>query len=238
MPDRRLVLQAALSSITCISTPALAARRAPFRQLAVAEPPFEELYEVLIAMAPPLARTTIGKLVTQGITELDQRQKAEALTAALDPERTDLHQQFLLGLADGLADAGSDAQVLRVPIDEAEDERGLLDQLRARVPKADALMLANASGRFVALHGADSYAPSVVVGIKLLPAAGGKPWIDAVFSAGFRSLDLTAVHLDGVAMPERFDNHAALLAAADKARAALQRGALAIGAEVARRLVG
>lgn len=233
MPARRLVLQAALSGV---ALPAFAARRAPFRQLAVAEPPFEEVYEVLIAMAPPLARTTIGKLVTQGITEIDQRQKAEALTAALDPERTDLHQQFLLGLADGLAEA--DAQVLRVPVDEAEDERGLLDQLRARVPKADALMLANASGRFVALHGVDSYAPSVVVGVKLLPAGGGKPWIDSVFSAGFRSLDPTAVHLEGVALPERFDNHAALLAGADKARAALQRGALAIGAEVARRLAG
>jgi hypothetical protein len=233
MPSRRLVLQAALGSLVA---PAFAARRAPFRQLAVAEPPFEEVYEVLIAMAPPLARTTIGKLVTQGITEIDQRQKAEALTAALDPERTDLHQQFLLGLADGLADAG--AQVLRVPVDEAEDERGLLDQLRERVPKADALLLANASGRFVALHGVDSYAPSVVVGVKLLPAGGGKPWIDGVFSAGFRSLDPTAVHLDGVALAERFADHAALLLRSDEARAALQRGAQAIGAEVARRLAG
>lgn len=232
MPSRRLVLHAALGSL---AAPALAAGRAPFRQLAVAEPPFEEIYEVLIAMAPPLARTAIGKLVTQGITEIDQRQKAEALTAALDPERTDLHQQFLLGLADGLADA--DAQVLRVPVDEAEDERGLLGQLRERVPKADALMLANASGRFVALHGVDSYAPSVVVGVKLLPEAGGKPWIDGVFSAGFRSLDPTAVHLADVALPERFDNHAALLAQADTARVAPQRGALAIGTAVARRLL-
>jgi hypothetical protein len=233
MPSRRLVLQAALGSLVA---PAFAARRAPFRQLAVAEPPFEEVYEVLIAMAPPLARTTIGKLVSQGVTEIDQRQKADALTAALDPERTDLHQQFLLGLADGLAEA--DAQVLRVPVDEAEDERGLLDQLRTRVPKADALMLANASGRFVALHGVDSYAPSVVVGVKLLPAGGGKPWLDGVFSAGFRSLDPTAVHLDGVALAERFSDHAALLLRIDEARAALQRGARAIGTELARRLAG
>jgi hypothetical protein len=233
MPSRRLVLQAALGSLVA---PAFAARRAPFRQLAVAEPPFEEVYEVLIAMAPPLARTTLGKLVTQGVNEVDQRGKAEALTAALDPERTDLHQQFLVGLADGLADA--DAQVLRVPVDEADTEQALLAQLRQRVPQADALMLANATGRFVALHGADTYAPSVVIGVKLLPAAGGKPWFDAVFSAGFRSLDPMAVHLEAIPLPERFADHAALLAQADTARSALQRGAQAIGADVARRLLG
>lgn len=235
MLSRRTTLFLALAGLAGTGT-AGAARRAPFRQLAVAEPPFEELYEVLIAMAPPLARTTLGKLVTQGLTELDQRQKAEALTAVLDPERTDLHQQLLLGLADGLADA--DAQVLRVPVDEADDEAGLLTQLRARVPRADALMLANASGRFVALHGADTYAPSVVVGVKLLPAAGGRPWLEGVFSAGFRSLDPTAVHLDAVPMPERFADHPALLLRSDEARAALQRGAQAIGADLARRLLG
>ena len=71
-----------------------------------------------------------------------------------------------------------------------------------------------------------------------LGPGGGKPWIDGVFSAGFRSLDPTAVHLADVALPERFDNHAALLARADTARAALQRGALAIGTAMARRLLG
>jgi hypothetical protein len=234
---RRAALQRGL--LTLLALPGLpgraAAESAPFKRLAVLEPPFVEHYEVLIAMAPPLARTTLGKLVTGVVSEIDQQQKAEELTAVLDPDRTQLHQQFLLGLADALDAA--DARVLRVPIDPADNEAALFAQVRERAPQADAIMLANVSGRFVALHGADTYAPSVVVGIKVLPAAGGDPWVEAVFSAGFRSLDPRAVHLDAIDLSERFDNHAQLLAQADTARAALQRGAEAIGTEVARRLM-
>lgn len=235
---RRSALQRGLAGlVTLASLPrrASAARFAPFKRVAVLEPPFAEQYEVLIALAPPLARSTLGKLVTGVVSELDEQQKSASLTAALDPDRTQLHQQFLIGLADTLDDAG--ARVLRVPTDPADSEAALFHQVRQRAPQADALMLANVSGRFVALHGADTYAPSVVVGVKVLPAAGGAPWLEAVFSAGYRSLDLRAVHLEAVDMPERFGTHAALLAQADAARAALQRGAEAIGAEVAQRLM-
>jgi hypothetical protein len=238
MPRRRALLQG-LSTAFTLALPALPGRAAPvapFQRLAVLEPPFVERYDVLIAMAPPLARTTLGKLVTSVVSEIDEQQKSESLTATLDPDRTHLHQQFLLGLADALDDAG--ARVLRVPTEPADSETALFNQVRQRAPQADALMLANVSGRFVALHGADTYAPSVVVGVKVLPAAGGAPWLEAVFSAGFRALDPRAVHLDGVDMPERFLSHGALLAQADAARAALQRGAEAIGTEVAQRLMG
>lgn len=235
---RRSALQQGLAGlVTLASLPGqvAAASTAPFKRLAVLEPAFAEQYEVLIALAPPLARSTLGRLVTGVVSEIDQQQKADALTAALDPDRTRLHQQFLIGLADTLDDAG--ARVLRVPSDAADSEAALFDQVRQRAPQADALMLANVSGRFVALHGADTYAPSVVVGVKVLPASGGAPWLEAVFSAGFRALDLRGVHLDAVDLPERFDSHAALLAQADAARAALQRGAEAIGAAVALRLM-
>ena len=238
MPRRRALLQG-LSTTLALGLPAWPGRAAPvapFRRLAVPEPPFAETYEVLIAVAPPLARTTLGKLVTSVASEIDEQQKSEALTAALDPDRTQLHQQFLLGLADALDEAG--ARVLRVPTEPVDSEASLVDQVRRQAPQADGLMLAHVAGRFVALHGADTYAPSVVVGLKVLPAAGGKPWLEAVFSAGFRSLDPRAVHLDDVALPERFASHAALLAQADAARAALQRGAEAIGTAVARRLMG
>ena len=239
MPTRRRsALQQGLATLVTLAGlpgPAAAAAAAPFKRLAVLEPPFAERYEVLIAMAPPLARTRLGKLVTGVVSEIDQQRKADALTAALDPDRTQLHQQILIGLADALDDAG--ARVLRVPTDAADSEAALFDQVRQRAPQADALMLANVSGRFVALHGADTYAPSVVVGVKVLPANGGAPWLEAVFSAGFRALDLRAVHLDAVDLPERFDSHAVLLAQADAARATLQRGAEAIGAAVARRLM-
>ncbi len=87
------------------------------------------------------------------------------------------------------------------------------------------------------LHGADIDAPSVVVGVRVLPAAGGAACLEAVFSAGLRALDLRARHPDTVNMPERFDSHAALPEQADAARPALQRGAEAIGAAVTRRLM-
>lgn len=235
---RRSLLHQGLASLVPLAglpRPAVAAPTAPFKRLAVLEPPFAEQYEVLIAMAPPLARTTLGKLVTGVVSEIDEQQKSASLTAALDPDRTNLHQQFLIGLADALDDAG--ARVLRVPTEPAGSEAALFNQVRQRAPQADALMLANVSGRFVALHGVDTYAPSVVVGVKVLPASGGAPWLEAVFSAGFRALDLRAVHLDAVDMPERFDSHATLLAQADVARTALQRGAEAIGTAVAQRLM-
>ena len=238
MPRRRALLQG-LSTTLLLACPALHGRAAaapPFQRLAVLEPPFVEAYEVLIAVAPPLARTTLGKLVTSVATEIDEQQKSEALTAALDPDRTLLHQQFLLGLADALHDAG--ARVLRVPVEPADSEAALFRQAQQQAPQADALMLAHVQGRFVALHGADTYAPSLVVGLKVQPAIGGKPWLDGVFSAGFRALDPRAVHLDDIHLPERFDNHAALLARVDDARRALQQGAEAVGMAVGRRLLG
>ena len=60
-----------------------ASRTVPFRRLAVMDPPFEESYEVLIAMAPPLARGLIGKALTRVASEADVALKTEQLTAAL-----------------------------------------------------------------------------------------------------------------------------------------------------------
>lgn len=51
---RRHTLQQGLAGgLALLPLPLLAARSAPFRRLAVVDPPFEEEYEVLIAMAPP-----------------------------------------------------------------------------------------------------------------------------------------------------------------------------------------
>ncbi len=115
--------------------PGMAARVAPFQRLAVLEPPFAEHCDALIAMAPPLARSTLGKLVTGVVSEIDQQQKADAPTAAPDPERTQLHQQFLMGLADALDDAG--ARVLREPVEPAGSEAVLFDNHAALLAQTD-----------------------------------------------------------------------------------------------------
>jgi hypothetical protein len=231
--DRRRLLHAAL--VLALPLPGLAATRSvPFRRLAVMDPPYEESYEVLIAMAPPIARGLIAKAITHVATEADASLKTEQLTAALDPAKTRLHERFVHALADALDDA--DAKLLLVPMDPAETEDDLFKQVRQKAPQADAVMLANVMGRVVALHGLDAYAPGVMVGIKCQPLRGGAPWLEAIFSAGFRGIDPRAEHLEVADMPQRFDNHRALLDQPDLARQALITGVEAVAAEVAKRL--
>jgi hypothetical protein len=212
-----------------------APRSAPFRRLAVMEPRFVEEYEVLIAMAPPLARGRLGTMVNRAVTEADAQHKTDLLTAALDPDTTRLHEHFVHALADALDDA--DVKVLLVAMDAADSEAALVAQARQKAPQADGLMMANVMGRFVALHGLDAYAPGVVVGIKAQPMHGDKAWLEQVFTAGFRGIDPRAEHLEVVDMPQRFDDMAALLASPAVARQALITGVQAIAAEVAGRLM-
>jgi hypothetical protein len=236
---RRQALHLSLATglVLALPLPLIAAQRsAPFRRLAVMDPPFVEEYEVVIAMAPPLVRSSnIAKAITRAITEADTQIKSDRITAALDPDKTRLHEHFVHALADALDDA--DVKVLLVPVDAADSEAALLQQVRQKAPQADGLMLANVMGRFVALHGLASYAPGVMVGIKAVPLRGDKAWLEQTFSAGFRGIDPRAEHLEVVDMPERFDDMAALLAQADKARQALIVGVEAIANEVARRLM-
>lgn len=240
--DRRRLLRGGLAGATALALPfsTHAARSAPFRRLAVADPPFVEEYEVVIAMSPPLARGLVGKVLTRAVTETDEYLKSEKLTAALDPAKTQLHENFVLSLADELADA--EVKTLLVPVEATDSEDALLQQMRRKAPQADGLMLANVMGRFVALHGLAAYSPGLMIGVKVLPArataAGSAPLLEAVFTAGFRGIDPRAQHLEVVDMPERFDNVEALLRDIEQARQALVRGTEAIAAEVARRLTG
>ena len=119
--QRRLVLNAGLASglaltwpAASVATSAAAARSAPFRRLAVLDPPFEETYEVLVALGPPLARGRIGKALTRLVTEADSRLKTDRLTEALEPNKARLHEHFVHALADELDAA--DAKVLLVPM--------------------------------------------------------------------------------------------------------------------------
>ncbi|MBP6899096.1 MAG: hypothetical protein KBC73_03345 [Burkholderiaceae bacterium] len=235
-PRRRHLLQSGLAWLPLpVFSQGQTRASAPFRRLAVADPPFEEEYEVIIAMAPPLARGTIAKVLTRAVSEADEQLKTDKLTAALDPAQTRLLEHFVQALAGELADA--EARLMLVAMDAEPSEDQLLLQMRRKAPQADALMLVNLMGRFVALHGLAAYAPSLLIGVKALPARGGTPLLDHIFTAGFRGLDPRATHLEVVDMPERFDNMAALLGDIPRARAALQAGAEAIAAEVARRLL-
>ncbi len=214
--------------------PLLAARSAPFRRLAVIDPPFVEEYEVIIAMAPPLLRGTVGSLLSRAVTGADAQLKSDLLTQALDPDKTRLHEHFVHALADALDDA--DVKILLVPVDAADSEAALIKQVRKLAPQADGLLMVNVMGRYVALHGLVSYAPGVMVGIKAQTPNGKTVWLEQIFSAGFRGIDPRADHLEVVDMPERFDNVEALLRDIDAARLALVHGVEAIAAEVAKRL--
>ncbi len=211
-----------------------ASRSAPFRRLAVIDPPFVEEYEVLIATTPPVVRGTVGRAIVSAISNKDAALKTEQVTAALDPDKTRLHEHFVQALAEALDEA--DVKVLSVPVNAARDEAGLFKQVRELAPQADGLLLANVMGRFVALHGMTAYVPGLMVGIKAQNAKGDTVWLEKIFSAGFRGIDPRAEHLEDVDLSQRFDDAAALLAQIDTARSVLIRGVEGVAAEVARQL--
>lgn len=225
----RLGLGAALAGA---AAPASWAKpKAPFKRLAAIDPPYLEEYEVLIAMSPPLARGTIGKIVNKVITEADSVTKTEQFTRAIDPEKTQLHDHFVQALAEELDEAG--VKTVLVPVDPAESEAALLDQVRSRTPDADAVLLANVMGRFVAPHGLAEYMPGVMLGVKLRAMKGDTIWLEKVYTTGYRGLDLRATHVE-LDMEERFMTFESLMRDMSQARAALIRGVEQIAVEVAK----
>ena len=234
---RRRLLRTSLATALVLAVPriTLGAAKAPFRQLAVIDPPFVEEYEVLIAASPPLLRGALGSALTRAISANDSQLKSDRLTEALDPDITRLHDHFVQALAEALSAA--DVKVLSVPVVVADDEAALLKQVRQAAPQADAVLLANVMGRFVALHGLTAYVPGVVVGVRAQSQPGAKVWLEKIFSAGFRGIDPRAEHLPGILLPQRFDDTDALLAQVPQARQALIDGVEGVAAEVARRLM-
>lgn len=238
MTSRRrqlLALGLAPTGLLTWASSAGTAARAPFRRLAVVDPPHVEAYEVLIAATPPLARGTVAKLLTRALSAADSHVKSDRLTAALDPDKTRLHEHFVQALAEALDEAA--VKVVLVPVDAARDEDALVAQVRKLAPDADGVLLANVMGRFVALHGLTAYVPGVIVGIKAQGPAGKPVWLEQIYSAGFRGIDPRAEHLEAIDMPARFDDADALLKRVDEARSALIDGVEAVAAEVARRLM-
>ena len=234
---RRHLLAAGLAQGSLLAWPpgAAAAARAPFRRLAVIDPPFVEAYEVVIATAPPLARGNLAKLMTRALSATDSHIKTDRLTAALDPDKTRLHEHFVQALAEAL-DAAS-VKVLSVQVEAAANEDALVAQVRKLAPDADGVLLANVMGRFVALHGLTAYVPGLMVGIKAQGPTGEPVWLEQIFSAGFRGIDPRAEHLEAIDMPSRFDDADALLLRVDEARQTLIDGVEAMAAEVAKRLM-
>ena len=236
-PRRRQLLAVGLAHSGLLAWPSSvgAVAQAPFRRLAVVDPPFVEEYEVLIATTPPLARGNLAKLVTRALSATDSHLKTDRLTAALDPDKTRLHEHFVQALAEALDQA--DVKLVLVAVDAARDEDALVAQVRQLAPDADGVLLANVMGRFVALHGLTAYVPGVMVGIKAQGPAGKPVWLEQIYSAGFRGIDPRAEHLEAIDMPARFEDSEALLRRVDEARSALIDGVKAVAAEVARRLM-
>lgn len=211
--------------------PAWPRPKAPFKRLAAIDPPFVEEYEVLIAMAPPLARGTIGKLANKVATEADSVAKTEAFTRAVDPEKTNLHGHFVQALAEEFDEAG--VKTVLVQVDPADNEAALVAQAREGAPDADAVLLANVMGRFVAMHGLSEYLPGVMLGVKLRSPTSDAVWLENVYTTGFRGLDLRATHVD-LDFEERYVNFENLMRDMSQAREALIRGVEQIAVVVAK----
>lgn len=206
-----------------------------FTRLAAVDPPYEERYEVLVAMAPPLARGMIGKALGRIVTEADENWKSDRLTALLDPQRTRLHEYFVRELAAGLAAAG--VRVVLVPVGPVRDEATLLREVRDLSRSADAVMLANVQARFVAVTGLAAYQPWVMIGVRVVSPDGARVLLERIYSAGFLGIDPRAENVD-VDLPQRFDNFDALMAQPDAARQALEQAVEAIAERAAQTLLG
>lgn len=217
-----------------LALPGAAVAAPPYRRLAVVDPPYVEEYEALIAMSPPLARGTVGRLLSGIVTRADEGWKTEKLTRALDPQRTRLHERFVRELAGDLADAG--VKMVWVPVRPARDEAELLQQVRDISPASDAVMMANVQGRYVAVHGLAGYEPWLLVGLRLVSPDGRTVWHDQIYSAGFSGIDPRAVQVE-VDLPERWADIDAVLAAADAARDALWRAVDAVAGRVVQQLL-
>lgn len=209
--------------------PAWPRPKAPFKRLAAIDPPFVEEYEVLIAMPP--ARGTAGKLSSKVVTEADSAAKTEAFTRAIDPEKTNLHGHFVQALAEEFDAAG--VTMVLVQVDPAENEAALVAQAHEGAPDADAVLLANVMGRFVAMHGLSEYRPGVMLGVKLRSPTNDAVWLENVYTTGFRGLDLRATHVE-LDLEERYVNFENLMRDMDQAREVLIRGVEQIAIEVAR----
>lgn len=221
--------------LAVVGMPVRPAPSAPFKRLAAIDPPFIEQYEVLIAMAPPLAHDAVGAASEQIATTADSAARTEALTRAIDPERTDLHGHFIQALADELGPAG--VKTVLVQLDPVESEAQLVAQARKAAPGADAILLAHVIGRFVAPPGVEDYLPGVMLGVKLRAAADDRVWLEDVYTTGYRGIDPSATHV-AVDADDRYMGFASLVRDIGPARALLIRGVEQIAITVARAVLG
>ena len=205
-----------------------------FTRLAAVDPPYEERYQVLVAMAPPLARGLIGKALGRIVTEADENWKSDRLTALLDPQRTRLHEHFVRELAAGLADAG--VKMVLVPVGPVRDEDALLREVRDLARSADAILLANVQAHFVAVTGLAAYQPWVMIGVRVVSPDGARVLLERIYSAGFLGIDPRAENVD-LDLPQRFADFDALMAQPDVARQSLEQAVEAIAERVAQTLL-
>ncbi len=227
---RHWIGRAAGVAIAVVGPPAWPAPQAPFARLAAIDPPFVEEYEVLLAMAPPLAR---GEVPGDDpiATEADSVARADAFRRAIDPEKTDLHRHFVRALAEDLHEAG--VKTVLVLLDPVETEADLVAQARASAPGADAILLTHIAGRFVAPKGSARYVPGVTLDAKLRAAASDQVWLEESYATGYRGIDRHAIHVE-VDPDDRFVSFDSLMRDIDPARQLLIRGAEQIAHEIAR----
>jgi len=195
------------------------------KKIVIAEPSDEETIGALMLAHPGTGFGLIGGLIAAA----DMQAKTTRVTAAIDPQKTQLRHRFITDLSLNLNKQGYETEV--VQLDKGVDQKNVFSVLKEKT-KSDAILVAYVRGSYIAAGPTTPYAPYVSVSVKAEAANDGKVLYEDTISWGFTfDNNSQAIHLPG-GDNYRYDNIAAIESSPDQAREALLSGINAVTAQV------
>lgn len=195
------------------------------RKIAIAEPSDDETFGALILAHPGTGFGLIGGLIAAA----DMQSKSDRITAALNPEKTQLRHRFVTDLSTSLNKLGYETEI--VSINKGADEKLAISTLKEKT-QSDAVIVADVSGLYVAASPTTPYAPFVRVKIKAESSNDGKVIYEDTITWGYSfGSNTQTVHLSGGDF-YHYEDVTAIVNSADQAREALWSGVNAITAQI------
>lgn len=195
------------------------------KKIAIAEPSDDETIGALIVAHPGQGFGLIGGLIAAA----DMQAKTTRITAAIDPQKTQLRHRFVTDLSASLNQLGYETEI--VQINKGMDEKKAISALKEKT-KSDAVIVADVSSLYIAAAPTTPYVPFVRVKVKAESCSNGKVLYEDTITWGYSfSNDTQTVHLPG-GDHYHYDDIGAIEKSADQAREALWNGVNAITAQI------
>lgn len=196
------------------------------KKIAIAETSDEESYNAWVMAHPGVNFGLIGGLIAAA----DMQAKSKRVSAAIDPQKTQLRHHFVTDLSASLNRQGYETEI--VQLDKGLDEQRAMAALKEKT-HSDAVILANIHGQYIAAAPTTPYAPHVSVKVRAEAAQNGQVLYEDTISWGYAFGGNTqVVHLPG-GDSYRFEDVSAIEKASDQAREAFLEGANAISTQIA-----